>query len=239
MEVISIGRDSSNRIVIPDNSSKISRNHGTLRILDNGSMQYSDHSTNGTWVNGNLVRNSEVSIQRGANIMFPNRLELDWSLIPMSSKEKSFLVQGDRSSNIFYYGKSNQESGFNTTKIFSNAGATLALIFILFAPVVGCGSQNMNGIDLLSNNGIDAQIKIFILLALVFAGVIFFLKAHLHSVFCAILGALSLFIAYLIAHSKNEAIELKIGAFVAFIGYAIIIVVNFLSMADKNKGTLK
>lgn len=89
MEMISIGRDSSNRIVIPDNSSKISRNHGTLRIFDNGTMSYSDHSTNGTWVNGNLIRNSEVPVQRGSNIMFPNNVQLNWSQVPLQSSGMS------------------------------------------------------------------------------------------------------------------------------------------------------
>jgi pSer/pThr/pTyr-binding forkhead associated (FHA) protein len=100
MDLISIGRDSTNRIVIPDNSNKISRNHGTLKVFDNGSMSYSDHSTNGTWVNGNLVRNSEVQVVRGARIVFPNNVELNWSKISFGSNANNVQNQFSKNNGL-------------------------------------------------------------------------------------------------------------------------------------------
>ncbi|GEM_PF-3938042 len=124
-------------------------------------------------------------------------------------------------------------------KLLSYLGAALAVICILFAPVVGCGESNLNGLQIIQDKSVGADIKVFILLAIICGVLIFFLKKHSHLAVSAIAGALSLFIAYLIAHSKNEGIELRFGAFLAFIGYAVTAITNFLGMSDKKENDVQ
>ena len=82
MTIISIGRNSDNMIVIPDATSKVSGSHGQIKIFANGTISYADFSTNGTLVNNTLVHNSEIVVQRGTSIVFPNQVHLNWNEVP-------------------------------------------------------------------------------------------------------------------------------------------------------------
>ncbi len=124
-------------------------------------------------------------------------------------------------------------------KLLSYLGAALAVFCILFAPVVGCGETNLNGLQIIQDKSVGTDIKLFIIIAIICGVTIFFLKKNLHLVASAIAGAVALLIAYLIAHSKNEGIELRFGAFLAFIGYAVTAITNFLGMSEKKEIDVK
>jgi len=124
-------------------------------------------------------------------------------------------------------------------KLLSYLGAALAVVCILFAPVVGCGETNLNGLQIIQDKGVGTDIKLFIIIAIICGIVIFFLRKHLHLVASAIVGAIALLIAYLIAHSKNEGIELRYGSILAFIGYAVVAITNFLGMSEKKEVDVK
>ncbi|MDP2304189.1 MAG: hypothetical protein Q8N03_17405 [Ignavibacteria bacterium] len=94
----------------------------------------------------------------------------------------------------------------NNNKLFSYLGAAIAVLCILFAPVVGCGETNLNGLQIIQDESIGTDIKLFIIIAIICGVIIFILKNHLHLVASSIAGAVALLIAYLIAHSKNEGI---------------------------------
>lgn len=85
MIIISIGRNPSNKIVIHDPTNTVSRNHGEIRITDNGNIYYRDYSRNGTIVNDKVIRNSEQLVQRDTPIVFPNNSLLDWNRVPRPS----------------------------------------------------------------------------------------------------------------------------------------------------------
>ena len=125
----------------------------------------------------------------------------------------------------------------NNYRLISNIGAACAILCIIFLPVVGCGDANLTGIDIIKDNQIGTSIKIFVIAAIICGVLIFFLKELLHIAICAIAGAVALFIAYMIAHSENESIEMKIGAILALIGYAVTAVTNFLGMSNKNQSS--
>ena len=79
MRVIQIGRNASNDIVY--NEPSISGNHADLTIGDDGQMILSDHSTNGTIVNGQPLHQSSRPVSFGDSILFPGGFQLDWNQV--------------------------------------------------------------------------------------------------------------------------------------------------------------
>lgn len=78
MERISIGRDSTCDIVI--NDERISRNHAEIALGGAGYM-LTDHSTNGTYVNGVRVQNQTISINDGANVLLSGKVPIPWDKV--------------------------------------------------------------------------------------------------------------------------------------------------------------
>ena len=78
-KIYKIGTLSNNDIVL--NSEYVSRSHADITCLDNGTYLLTDHSKNGTTVNGFRVQNTSVSVNYGDNVLFAGRIPLDWSRI--------------------------------------------------------------------------------------------------------------------------------------------------------------
>ena len=78
MKWISIGRASDNDVVY--NNSSISSYHADI-FLNEGHLIITDHSTNGTWVNGRKVHNSSCGIVKGDKILFPGNVIFNWQII--------------------------------------------------------------------------------------------------------------------------------------------------------------
>jgi hypothetical protein len=121
------------------------------------------------------------------------------------------------------------------------------LICFLFMPVAGCGALNITGLDLIKMKDVSAGIKIFSVIALLFAVAIVFLPDKTKSFFCSIGGLVSLLIAYFIAKGKmssgndfgmSDAIDLKSGSYLSFLGFAATAVIakikNELFPASQN-----
>ena len=72
MRVITIGRSQSNQYVLQHPS--VSGSHADIRVLDNGMMEFTDHSTNGTLVNGRFVRHATVRLQGHEVLEFPGHI---------------------------------------------------------------------------------------------------------------------------------------------------------------------
>ena len=78
MNRITIGRAPDNDIVF--NEPSISSHHA--EITSNGEyITCTDHSTNGTWMNGKRLHNASCHIHNGDHIMLPGNMILDWTTI--------------------------------------------------------------------------------------------------------------------------------------------------------------
>ncbi len=75
-----------------DNIFEISGKHAELTVGDDGRIIFTDYSTNGSYVNGQLVHHASVMINYGANIVFPGNISLDWDFV--SSKLQYYQAQG-------------------------------------------------------------------------------------------------------------------------------------------------
>ena len=61
MNSITIGRNPQNTIVVGAEHTTVSGNHATIEQVGN-QLYLTDHSTNGTYINGSLVHNRRVAI---------------------------------------------------------------------------------------------------------------------------------------------------------------------------------
>ncbi|PQJ12993.1 hypothetical protein CJD36_004410 [Flavipsychrobacter stenotrophus] len=118
------------------------------------------------------------------------------------------------------------------TGFFSGMGGVIAIVSILFLPIIGCGGDTITGVGIFKSNQVSSEIKLFIGIAVLMGLVLIFLRKYLVAAITGIAGLVSLLIAYSIAHSKIAGIELKFGAFFAMIGFAISSLVNFLKMSN-------
>ena len=81
MKIIKIGRDSSCNIQLEHDM--ISRNHAILRIHQTGKIELISMGTNGTKLNGILIRPNVVyKVKRSDMISFAGKYQLDWGMIP-------------------------------------------------------------------------------------------------------------------------------------------------------------
>ncbi len=111
-------------------------------------------------------------------------------------------------------------------KIISNIGGAVAFVSIFFLPVVGCGGKNVNGIQIVQSDHVSADIKAFIMVSVLCAGLIIILKSYIQSGIAAITGLISLLVGYFIVKDKLDALDFKIGGILATIGFVISAIIN-------------
>ena len=64
-----------------DGVPQISSKHAEMTVGDDGRMIFTDYSTNGSYVNNQLVHHSSVMVAYGDIIMFPGNITLDWDIV--------------------------------------------------------------------------------------------------------------------------------------------------------------
>lgn len=90
MKKITIGRDGRNDYVIARPA--VSGFHADLFLNDDGTMYFADHSTNGTYVNGEYVLNASRILYGGEVLIFP-----DGNQVPVSVLLSSVMGNAGRS----------------------------------------------------------------------------------------------------------------------------------------------
>ena len=86
-----IGRDPNNNIVVQD--PMVSGYHSDLVVDDSsGYVQYTyiDHSTNGTFINGQLLRNASCYVVFNDMVFLAGKVPLDWDIIGRLSSEMAY-----------------------------------------------------------------------------------------------------------------------------------------------------
>lgn len=80
MKSITIGRDRSCDIILEN--PRVSRVHASISIV-NGVYVYKDMSTNGSVINGKMVKSSSVNVRPGDTILLSGSDALSWSKVQM------------------------------------------------------------------------------------------------------------------------------------------------------------
>jgi hypothetical protein len=78
--IITIGRDYHNDVRIDETWDTVSNRHGEISC-ENGQLTFTDHSSNGTVINGQKIHNTSVGIYPGDVIRLANVFELEWNVI--------------------------------------------------------------------------------------------------------------------------------------------------------------
>lgn len=129
MNVIKIGRNPDNDIVIAVDL--VSRYHADLKLDDNGQFILTDHSANGTMVNGRMVSNSSCFLSPGTPVFFPGNRFLDWNQV------QALMHEGSMGSNR----QPEPVSSYSVSKTVINPGMgfgeTLAYFFDHYADFNG------------------------------------------------------------------------------------------------------
>lgn len=80
MKTITIGRASDSTIVVDNDLTKVSHTHAEL-TLNNGMLTFTDHSTNGSYINGQLLHNGQATITTNDKISLANEYDLSWNTV--------------------------------------------------------------------------------------------------------------------------------------------------------------
>jgi len=102
---LKIGRkskhDSDLTFSVFDPENKISRKHGIIHIDKKDSVRYTDLSSNGTFVDGVIVKGEKIELKDGSELSFGNHLnykitvEFEKDIHQMDSPVKTSFVEGD------------------------------------------------------------------------------------------------------------------------------------------------
>lgn len=76
MAQITIGRNTQSNIVVDAQYKTVSTNHATI-FYDGGTYILQDHSTNGTYINGNQIHNTSSQIRQGDHITLGSQYVLN------------------------------------------------------------------------------------------------------------------------------------------------------------------
>lgn len=143
-------------------------------------------------------------------------------------------------------GNTNQvQGGINfDLKLILKLSGILAVIFLLFMPVAGCkgtDAGNISGLDLLTKSkDLDIIVKIFFILSLLCAVVLFFMKKYIHLAIVAFSGIVTFLISFIVASGKSDfkVIELKAGAYLAILVYLAIGVISMIKKTTESESQM-
>jgi hypothetical protein len=151
MQILNIGRDSGNQVVLNDNL--ISRRHAQLIIADNGQVMIKDlNSSNGTYVNGNRITESFLN---AGDIVKCGDVFLNWSqfinyeseTVQPSTDQQQEIEQPEYREQVYDYAETRYGTGsafrYLTTRILdigdlfkTNWKKTGAVLLLMGIPVL-------------------------------------------------------------------------------------------------------
>lgn len=78
---ITIGRASDNSLVVSQQFDTVSNRHADLCFDDDGRLTFTDHSSNGSIINGREIRNQTVTVSVDDEIRLAGTFLLEWSTV--------------------------------------------------------------------------------------------------------------------------------------------------------------
>lgn len=149
MKIYHIGRLPNNDIRYTNK--EVSRQHADITCMDNGSILLTDHSSNGTLINGRLIQNHTTVLNYGDNVVFGGVAQLDWSRIDCQNEED------------YDDSRPNEKNGMAVAGfILSFFASVLGLIFSIIGIVRSKNLANRKGHGLALAGIIISSVGIFI-----------------------------------------------------------------------------
>ena len=149
MRAITIGRDESCDIII--NNERVSRFHASI-IPEGNRYIYRDSSSNGTVINGTMIRNSDKYIQYGDQVLLAGNIPLPWNRIQSTEPtryngggandyERSYYPSAEGGSNGGGYGGVEYKTGTGLIVFGYILSIVGSLIAIILAIILISGKQ--------------------------------------------------------------------------------------------------
>jgi hypothetical protein len=112
--------------------------------------------------------------------------------------------------------------------MLTRIGGGLALICLMFLPLGGCFNKTFSGSDLLSHSSVPGGVKLLLIISILSAFCAFFLNAAIQCFISGGVGMTGLIGVYTLLSQKYPDVELKIGGYLAMIGFGLILVEGFI-----------
>ncbi len=133
---------------------EISGKHAELTVGDDGRIVFTDYSTNGSYVNGQLVHHASVMINYGADIVFPGNVAFNWDFVASKlnamQNDAQIRPQAQPQSQMYPSQEAQEKLSFSRTMSegfslgFSNClsfiGAMLLYILTVWIPYINIGT---------------------------------------------------------------------------------------------------
>jgi len=119
--------------------------------------------------------------------------------------------------------------------VLSKIGGVLSLISLLFLPLVRGCQVSVTGFDVLKTGGVGPGIKLMLIISIVCAIVVFFLKTAIPFFITGGGGIGGLLGAYTIARQEIP-VEIEIGTILSIIGFGLVLAEGFLLQSQKGEG---
>ncbi len=135
-----------------DSILEISGKHAEITVGDDGRIIFTDFSTNGTYVNGQLVHHASIMINYGANIVFPGNITFNWDFISSKLHDCQAQEQPQSQPQPPMYTPQVSQGGLSFSQTisegcssgFSNClsliGAALLYILTIWIPYINIGT---------------------------------------------------------------------------------------------------
>lgn len=121
--------------------------------------------------------------------------------------------------------------------LLAKIGGGLSLVSLLFLPLGGCERVTVTGLEVLRMGDVGFGIKLMLIISILCAIGSFFLKT-VPAFFSAGGGGLGGLLIAFVAARQSFPVEMKIGAFLAIIGFGLVLVEGFLQKGGVSLATL-
>lgn len=81
MTSLTIGRNPASSLVVSDAFPRVSNDHATIELSDDGRLIFRDHSSNGTVINGRLIHREDVPLTNGDHILLAGEYLVAWPVL--------------------------------------------------------------------------------------------------------------------------------------------------------------
>ena len=147
---------------------------------------------------------------------------------------KNARKQDEKNQNDSHLNAEFDKKSSTNPKVFSKIAAAIVIFSILFLPVIGCGNDSLNGAEIIENGNVSDEIKVFLIVSIASAVMIFFLKKYIQIAIMSITGIVTLLISYLLAQDKIKELELKAGSILALLAFLTSAIIGFANNKSAN-----
>ena len=111
--------------------------------------------------------------------------------------------------------------------LLARIGGIIAVVSLTVLPLASCGGSSISGVEMLTTEGLNLEIKAFLAISILCAIAAFFARSRLGIWIVGLVGLGSIIASYLLFREEWN-VELETGGYLSVIGFVLILSENFL-----------